>query len=66
MFAIEARTQTRMGEEVLWFRKIDNHWTHHNTRVQLYTQAEAKDIVNALPKVNGRVVRIIPSCEVPA
>tara|TARA_B100000953_G_scaffold252859_1_gene215898 strand:- start:1328 stop:1546 length:219 start_codon:yes stop_codon:yes gene_type:complete len=66
MFAIESRRQTRMGEEVLWFRKLDNHWTHHNTRVQFYAQAEAKDIVDALPKVNGRVVRIIPASEVPS
>lgn len=66
MFAIESRRQTRMGEEVLWFRKTDKHWTHHNTRAQFYTQAEAKAIVDELPIVNGRVVRIIPASDVPA
>lgn len=65
MFAIESRRQTRMGEEVLWFRKADNHWTHHNTRIQFYTHDEAMDIFEALP-VTNRVVRIIPSSDVPA
>jgi len=65
MFAIESRRQTRMGEEVLWFRKSDNHWTHHNTRVQFYTQDEAMDIFDALP-VTNRVVRVIPADEVPS
>lgn len=65
-YAIESRTQKRMGEEVLWFRKTDNHWTHHVSRVQFYTAAEAKDIVSAMPPMNGRVVRIIPAANVSA
>lgn len=66
MFAIESREIIDGKPQVLWYRKLDNYWTHHNTRVQFYAQAEAKDIVDALPKVNGRVVRIIPASEVPS
>ena len=66
MFAIESRRQTRMGEEVLWFRKSDNHWTHHNTRVQFYTQDEADEIFKGLPPHRERVIRIVPSSEVPS
>jgi hypothetical protein len=66
MFAIESRRQTRMGEEVLWYRKSDNHWTHHHTRAQFYTRGEVMEIFDSLPIVNGRIVRIVPASDVPA
>ena len=66
MFAIEARQIIAGKAERLWFRKLDNHWTHHNTRVQFYGKDEADEIVARLPDVEGRVVRVIPSSEVPA
>ena len=65
MFAIEGREIIGGKPQVLWYRKLDNHWTHHNTRAQFYTQDEAMDIFDALP-VTSRVVRIIPASEVPS
>lgn len=65
MFAIEGREIVDGSPQVLWYRKYDNHWTHHNTRVRFYTQDEAMDIFDALP-VTNRVVRVIPASEVPS
>lgn len=65
MFAIEAQQIIAGKTERLWFRKLDNHWTHHNTRVQFYAKNEADEIVASLQDVEGRIVRIIPESEVP-
>ena len=64
LFAIEGREIIGGKAHRLWYRKLDNHWTHHNTRAQFYTQDEAMDIFDALP-VTDRVVRVIPASEVP-
>ena len=66
MFAIEARSQKAHGEEILWFRKLDSHWTHHATRVQYYGRDEAETIMDALPVIEGRTVRIVPATDVPS
>lgn len=65
MFAIEGREIVGGKPQVLWYRKYDNHWTHHNTRAQFYTQDEAMDIFDAMP-VTSRVIRVIPASEVPS
>jgi len=65
MFAIEGREIIDGKPQVLWYRKYDNHWTHHNTRAQFYTRDEAMDIFDAMP-VTSRVVRVIPASEVPS
>jgi len=66
MFAIEGREIVGGKPQVLWYRKLDNHWTHHNTRVQFYTQDEADEIFKGLPPHRERVIRIVPSSEVPS
>lgn len=66
MFAIEAREIIAGKPQRLWYRKSDSHWTHHNTRVQFYTQDEADEIFKGLPPHRERVIRIVPSSEVPS
>ena len=65
LFAIEGREIIGGKAHRLWYRKLDAHWTHHATRAQFYTKSEAETIVGALPPQRDRVVRIVPSTDVP-